>query len=408
MALLGLLALAAAVMQLLGGESSRLDLWALLAPFVLVGVPALAVTAALALVFECIAWLRGGFGNVAYFFLWMFAISGALLNNVHWLDWSGLVLISQSMGAALRRVYPGYTFGFDLTFAALPTGGLQTFEWLGIQWTAGVLAGRLLWLAAAAGLVLLGSLAFDRFDPAYDRIKPEKKRRATPVIGAGEAPPAAQPSPAPAVHLGRLAPSRQRLGFARILAAELRLLLKGLPWWWYAGAAGLIITALSSSVAVVKQGLLPAAWIWPVLVWSGLGCREARYATRQIVFSAPHPLRRQLPAAWLAGFLVAALAGSGALARLLAAGQAASALGWLAGALFIPSLALALGVWSGSGKAFELIYLLWWYLGPLHPGDMPALDFTAAAGAHYWPAYVGLALGLFAAAALGRRAQLGT
>ncbi|MEP7358070.1 MAG: hypothetical protein ABI847_12570, partial [Anaerolineales bacterium] len=53
-ALLGLLALAAAVMQLLGGESSRLDLWALLSPFILVSLPTLSVVAALAVLFESI------------------------------------------------------------------------------------------------------------------------------------------------------------------------------------------------------------------------------------------------------------------------------------------------------------------------------------------------------------------
>ncbi|MEP7357839.1 MAG: hypothetical protein ABI847_11400, partial [Anaerolineales bacterium] len=116
----------------------------------------------------------------------------------------------------------------------------------------------------------------------------------------------------------------------------------------------------------------------------------------------------QLPAAWLAGFLVTALAGSGALVPLLLAGDSASALAWLGGAVFIPSLALAMGVWSGSGKLFEVVYLLWWYLGPLHPRDIPALDFTGAAGAQYWPIYLGLAVALFAAAALGRRLQIAT
>jgi hypothetical protein len=260
-------------------------------------------------------------------------------------------------------------------------------------------------------VVLLGSLTFRRFDPAYEKIKAGKKPRAKAAVSPAEtaaAPAVTEPMAAPPVHLGRLETGARRFGLARILAAELRLLLKGLPWWWYAVAVGLNIASVFNSTSVVKQGLLPAAWIWPLLVWSGLGCRESRHATRQIIFSAPHPLATQLPATWLAGFLVTALAGSGALVRLLAAGDTASAAAWFASALFIPSLALALGVWTGSSKAFEVVYLLWWYLGPLHPRDIPALDFTGAVTTQYWPVYLGLAVVLFAAATLGRKVQIAT
>ena len=37
---------------------------------------------------------------------------------------------------------------------------------------------------------------------------------------------------------------------------------------------------------------------------------------------------------------------------------------WAVGALFIPTLALALGVWSGSGKLFEVVFLVLWYSAP--------------------------------------------
>ena len=50
----------------------------------------------------------------------------------------------------------------------------------------------------------------------------------------------------------------------------------------------------------------------------------------------------QLPAAWLSALVVIALLGSGALLRFVLAGETVSILGWIAGVLFIPSLALAL------------------------------------------------------------------
>jgi hypothetical protein len=44
------------------------------------------------------------------------------------------------------------------------------------------------------------------------------------------------------------------------------------------------------------------------------------------------------------------------------------------GALFIPSLAFTLGVFAGSSKLFEVIYMLAWYSGPVN--KVAALDFT--------------------------------
>ena len=38
---------------------------------------------------------------------------------------------------------------------------------------------------------------------------------------------------------------------------------------------------------------------------------------------------------------------------------------WAVGALFIPSMALAIGTLSGSSKAFEIGYLALWYIGPI-------------------------------------------
>lgn len=188
------------------------------------------------------------------------------------------------------------------------------------------------------------------------------------------------------------------------MLAELRLLLKGLPWWWYLAALGLMAACGVLPLESLRQNVLPAALIWPLLVWSGLGCRETRQDTRQIIFSAPHPLRNQIPLAWLAGFGVALLMGGTALVRFGLAGEAASLLALLAGLLFIPSLALALGVATGSSKAFEVVYVVFWYLGLLN--KVFELDFVGLHTANHWPAYLALSLVLFGLALLGRQRQL--
>jgi hypothetical protein len=148
-----------------------------------------------------------------------------------------------------------------------------------------------------------------------------------------------------------------------MLLAELRLLLYRLSWWWYLVAAGLIVASFFLPLETIRQNILPAALVWPLLIWSGLGCRETCSDTRQRVFSVPHPLWNQIPLAWLTGFAVALLMGGDTLVRFGLAGEITSQLSLAAGLLFIPSLALAFGVWTGCIKAFEVVHVVFWYLG---------------------------------------------
>jgi len=69
------LALAAVALQMLRAEGGRLEAWPLLAPFLLLSLPAMAVVAALALLFETIPGLKGGAGNIVYFFVCSLALS---------------------------------------------------------------------------------------------------------------------------------------------------------------------------------------------------------------------------------------------------------------------------------------------------------------------------------------------
>jgi hypothetical protein len=404
-ALMAILALAAVIMQLIGGEATTVELWPLLAPFLLLAAPAMAMVAAMALFFETIPWLRGGFGNVAYVGVWLAILIYSLESKIIWWDWSGILIVSQTMGASLLQVYPAYSGGFNLTGGALPAGGLSTFIFLGIPWTGQLLLSRLVWLLGSFGLVFAGVLFFHRFDPSYEKIRSPKEKRKS---GKSPDDKAVQLDQEEAVRLTALSvgDGATRFNFIRILAAEARLFLKGQPWWWYAVALGLVIACLFSSIDSIRQGLLPALWIWPVLIWSGLGNREVRFNTGQIVFSAPRPLGYQLSATWFAGFLLAAVLGLPAAVRMSMAGDGLGLLSLIAGALFIPSLALCLGVWTGSGKVFEIVYCLLWYLGPLN--RIAPLDFMGSTTRDYGLVYLSLSLILLFFAAFGRWRQLRT
>jgi hypothetical protein len=398
------LALSAVVMQLVRAEDLHIHLWKLFAPLLLLAIPAMAVIAALAVTFETIPFLRGGFGNVAYFFLWTAMIAAPVATRFLMCDLSGLSIMRESMIAASGLPLEETGFSFSLEVGALRSPA-PTFRWEGVSWTSNILLSRLALFAVALGLSFLASLLFDRFDPAH-RYRPSaaSPRPAVPVTVS--APSVAAASPARA--LTPLPVSAIHSRFLTILSAEIRLLLKGQRWWWYFVAAGLIIASAAVPDPSARGMLLGCAWIWPILLWSSMGIREVQHQTHQLLFSAPHPISRQLPAVWLAGLVVAILAGSGFALRLLLGGNWRGLFAWLIGALFIPTSALALGAWCGSAKPFEILYTLLWYLGPMHA--FPTFDYAASAPAtpatHYPLFYLALTAAFAIAALLGRKRQL--
>jgi hypothetical protein len=195
--------------------------------------------------------------------------------------------------------------------------------------------------------------------------------------------------------------------FIRIVKAEIRLMAKGQGWLWYAGALGLNIACLLAPLEAVQHYVLPVVWLWPITTWSQMGNRERRHGTAQMVFAVPRPALRQLPALWAAGILFTLAASAGGWLRLAIVGEFAATGAWLIGTLFVPALALALGAWTGSSRAFELFYLLLWYVGRLE--GVPAFAYAGTTAGSVTPvvhlAYLGLSAALLVLAVLGRWRQ---
>jgi hypothetical protein len=178
--------------------------------------------------------------------------------------------------------------------------------------------------------------------------------------------------------------------FLGVLFAELRMLLNGRRWWWWLGIAGLNIAILVCPLMTTKLYLLPIAWLWPLPIWSEMGNREHKNSTYQMVFSSARPVLRQLPAAWLAGVLVTALFGIAGAVVYLLNGDLPGLAGWMGAVIFIPTLALALGVFSSGSRLFEVVYLFLWYLGPYQ--KVQVFDFITGAPQVYLLASAGLLL----------------
>lgn len=383
--MVGVMGIVAAVMQIIRQEDPNIQIFQLFAPLIFISLPVVAVVGSVAILFESISWLRGGLGNVVYFFVWIGALSTRLGGGDPLRsptnDLFGMGAIMPSLATACEAAFPGSTVGktsFNLGINFKSAGeywDLTTFRWEGLSWTPEIILGRLFWVGVGLALALSAAFFFHRFDPSKDRSKRSRKRaKETSQPGLLE-----DESAVAEVHAARLHPltKPRRFSFIFMVWAELRLALHGITLWWYLVATGLVAACLFTPL-FVSRGFLVAAWIWPLLIWSKMGTRERLFRTDQLIFSTAHPLHRQLPACWLAGVIIAVITGGGTGIRLFLAGEQLGLLAWIAGALFIPTMALTLGVWSGSSKLFEVLYLFLWYLGPAN--RLGAIDFMGVTG----------------------------
>ncbi len=303
----------------------------------------------------------------------------------------------------LRKIDPTYKNGSALTIGDTATS--KKFLWNGLRISPALYLSRLTCAVAAILIALLAAIFFHCFDPAREWSLKKPKQPGSTAVANGQASAAAPASVQALVHLTPVVRGAGTASLPRLVVAELKLMLKGHRWWWYAVAAGLFIASVASPVDATRGGIAVAALMWPVLVWSQMGTREARCNTASLIFSSQNSLWRQLPAVWIAGVVVAVATNGGLGIRLAVAGDRQGFLSWVACCLFVPSLALALGVWSGTSKVFEALYTVWWYMGPAN--HVPGTDFLGTTAFSARPElYFVMAGVLIVAAYLGRRAKL--
>jgi hypothetical protein len=416
--MIAVVAIAAAGLQLFRAEDMRLDVLALAHPLLWIALPVMAVTASIAVFFEVTPGLRGGFGNVVFFVLWsaMLQSAGSLTEPPYPAPGSDFVGFSAALPSfyeAQESAYPTEpanrkNFSAGINFTKDGSWRPRTFAWPGVDWNPAILSRRFAWLVGALLLLGVSALIFDRFQHHEEPRRRRRRRRARAAAEVAEGPsstaldPLAKPTP----HLSVLPAGAQRSMFAPLAAQEFVLLLKGTSRWWWIPILGLNVAALLTPMAIVLEWLLPMMWIWPLLHWSSLGGREQRHATVELMMSAPRPILRPVMASWIAGSALALLVAAAVILRVVLAGAWGHFGGILAGASFVPAVAIALGTWTGSGKLFEVLYMLLWYIVM---NRVPALDYTggsSAAVAKGLPlVWVGLAAASLALA-LGGRARL--
>lgn len=389
----GVLAATALVMQLARGEDRAVAVGALLLPYVLFTLPVLTLTAAAAVLAETIPVLRGGLGNIAWFFVWMiFAIAGAGVPL-------GFGAVHTSMRQALTARHLPAAAEFSVGFTQI-AHALRAFTWHGLSPSGGLIAVRLTVIAACCLLAVVPAAWFGRFDPARGRPRGAAAHGGEAVPDGGQ-PPAALPDQV-MLAAGQAARTAQPVAyrtlprggtrpawaFRRLLAGELRILVQGTSrWWWLIAAAvsvaGLAVPAsLAGPPGASTALLLSAAWIWPVLIWSRLGTQRRENGLDTLLGAYPGAYR-QLAAEWLAGLALTVATGLGPLLRMAIAGDGPRAAAWIAGALLIPALALLLGTASRTHRLFQALYLMLWFAAV---NQLAAADYMGTVLVHGRPA----------------------
>ncbi len=389
-------------MQLWRAEDSAIHPLDLLLHLWLVPLPVLLMTSAVALLFECVPVLRGAFGNVVFFFLWAFAFGPSMM----------LLETDESRIVTRRADFYGISapladFEDHLPSGALREGGLSIganiggapptpVRWPGIAGDGGWILDRALWMFAFVPVLLLAVPFFDRFDPA----RGAKRREEREVPSTADEPESAQSPWHALTPLPNFASGWRPL---TLLLAELTLMLKRRPIWWYAVVLGLWVAGVATDPVIAVKWIVPIAWLWGLTTFSEHGARAEIHDTRTLLDSAPSPLLRQLPVQWIAGALAALILVTPLLVKLLVLGETGTAAQVMVGAGFVSALALALGSLSGGPRLFELVFLMLWYVAMQ---DAPPARFTGnpdvAFAASYAPIYLALAAALFAAAWLLR------
>jgi hypothetical protein len=362
--------------QVVHGEAP-LEPFVFLAHLLVVALPALFGVATFALLFECVPFLSGRFGDVAFFFVWTVTFSMPVLLGqlggsriqplAAALDWNGLgFLITE-----IQRV----TGSGSMTIGwGGETGAGPAVVFPGFAFSTSMIGRRALSFLPPLALFPLALLAFDRFDPARRHASAATKASLVSRVSALFRPFAARllevvvPAERPATKAGLA-----RAAFTDLLVTlRLRpLLVVGIP---VAAVVALLVPAATAA------SLLSGAYALLALLLADVGTREERTGLARVFAATPGAGGRLaavklLSAAAAALLLLLPFAAKATVAHPLALPAAA------AGAFFAAALSVALGLASGSPKAFVGLLLALWYVAMNDKGRTAALDLAGFSGA---------------------------
>jgi hypothetical protein len=354
-------------MVVVRGEAP-LEPWTFVKQYLLLAPPPILFVSALAILFECVPWLSGRFGDVAYFFLFLMsmalATAAVMAGGMTWaayFDPSGLAAVFAQNSALLHTKSIAIGAGpFDPRKPPIVYPGLSI--------DGAFVAQRLVSMLIPLPLLLLARASFHRFDPVRVRVAAKAERRWLGRLNALLKPLTRA--------LLRMPPARS-LPLAAV--ADAQLTLASAPW---------IAIAIAAAAAARNRQF---AFLAMAIAIADVATRDVRANTVAMLYAAPR-LREHF-IAWKT--LSAAIV---ALMFVITYPSPAT----FAGAFFTVAAAVALP----SPKAFIVLFLSFWYVVINDKGATPTLDFGgfyAKAPPSVALTYAAIGAAMLAVAALTRR-----
>ncbi len=342
--------------QWVRAEDRHIDLIELIKPALLLTMPTLALTAALAVWFDMVPWLRRSAGNVLFFVLWVTLLSVNTSQASHsssmptpWPgDPHGLLVAEHDLGRDWPVPAPkGEDRGINIGAQVMKDGEQAILvDWTHWRVDAGALHARGFWLGLALGLLALAVPLLDRCAAHVG-----KPGRST---GSG----------ATLRWLDRLLRPLERLPGGALAAAELRLILRGRRWWWWLAMLVLLgMQAFAVPAAMATSAIL--AWVLLIDVFARLVLREQETRTGGLVFTAPAAQRRLVLTRVLVSLGLAWAVTLPATLRLIGS-QPTVAFAILAVGASFALWGMATSALARNGRLFELIALSVAYAGLQH------------------------------------------
>ncbi|WP_313559315.1 hypothetical protein [Ruminiclostridium cellobioparum] len=341
------------IMQIIRGEDCNINLHHIIFPFIYITFPTIILISSISIFFECSSLLRGSFGNIVYFFLWIILLSSIFYKKQYFDLLGGNIIISNII-VDLKKVFPDYKGSFTIVGNSDLIG---TFTWDGIKINKEILIQRYILVLWSVIILIISSLMFDRFSSKYRKSETclssiinhekimSKKYRINDIKNLTCKP-------------------IFKFNFIHLIISEIKLTILGYHWFWYISTVALYILTLFAKTSTLHTLWLPLLYLWTIPLWSHIGSREYQDGVYQILNSTPYFRKYQLIASYLAAVILYLTLGSGAILRSVIQYNFFNILFIFLSALIVSALALMIGGITKSSKVFEVLFAVIWYIGP--------------------------------------------
>jgi len=343
-------------------RTTREPILILLWPFLLLPLATAFVVTGIAMLFENISWLRGNFGLVLYFFMWVSSIILPLIpdkNLAPYLDLSGMTILTHSLATHFNDTASLGNSPITIGIVeGVPSG---IFEWNGIPFELSVMWPRIGLVILGIGSGLLSIAFFDRFSLAYQATS--KKSPSSEQLSLRNQQPQTLAYNKLLAYLfpAKTTSLNQFQFYYHLWKAELRLIYK-LNRWFLPFCGVTTLLAFILPVDAMRYVGISLAFLLAIGILSDIACRETAMGTWKYIATSPIALKVFPFWKWCVGVTIALMFSAGFEIRYLLLGKYNAGLSLLGGIAFVVAWAVIAGILTTNRKTFIVSFTFFWFL----------------------------------------------